>query len=175
MLGKETDSESVFGPVIALELGTALAFGCDSDPRLGFGLVLGLIFEDCLGLLLLANWLEFDLKANPCLELEPCLDRGCSLSPVFELDVAWETADGMFMLDLWLSVRWDMVSSQGFNWYLPQRFWLELKSWLGFSWDIGVSGLELGSRVGSGSDLSLGLGYRLGLGLAWGLRSGRVP
>lgn len=115
VLDRETASESVFGPFAVLELGSALVFGRDNDPNLGFGLVLGLILEDCLGLLLLASRLEFDLNANPCLGLEPCLVKGCRLRPVFELDVAWEIADGTFVLDLWLSVRWDMVSSLGFN------------------------------------------------------------
>lgn len=54
-LALEKETGLVSGSFAALELGSALVFGRDNDPNLGLGLVLGLIFEDCLELLLLAS------------------------------------------------------------------------------------------------------------------------
>lgn len=62
-----------------------------------------------------------------------------------------------------------MLSSLGFNCDLFRSFWL------GFSGDICFLGLEFGSGVGLGSDLTQGLGCRLGLGLVLGLRPTWVP
>lgn len=62
------------------DLRNTLGFGCGSDPALGFGLV------------------------NLCFELE-LLVICCSLTPVFELNVAWEKVDEKIMFDLRLSVR----------------------------------------------------------------------
>lgn len=96
MLG--TNSELVLGPFTTLELESVLGLGCDSGPIPGFGLILGLTFEVWFELLLalVASSLEFDWYAKPCLELELCLDKFCSSTLVFELDVAWEIVEGRF-------------------------------------------------------------------------------
>lgn len=98
----ERDSELVLGLLLVLELGTALGFACRSDPSLCFGLDLELLFDDSFGMFeeFLASRLELVLKTSPCLEFEMCLGCSCSLSLVFKLVVAWETAAGKFVLDL---------------------------------------------------------------------------
>lgn len=101
---------------------------------------------DCFGLL--------SYRTVNCREF--CLGTVGTLS---DFDDVGEIPDGEFVLDLYLLIR-----SRDCNCDLLQKFCRELESWPNLGGVVSPSGLELGIKVVSGSDLSPAFGYRLMFG-----------